>query len=302
MRRPIRTASTMMKKDHPRAPGPPLHVRIGPALAHRNANLRRLQRRCIRSTPSPVIATTSPFALRAFTSRSFCSGTMRAKRLVDRIRSLSSFSSIHASSAPVSTGPAQLFRLAGQCSALFRNNLPNRRRLEFLAVAFVDRGRHLAGWDQPGPTSPTNVLGQISLVVRQICLMPLALRYAQDSQTFSSHLRSSQLHLVIPGEAALRYAPRKGRVRPSALFGGRGGLLFGGGRRWRGGLADHVCSATSPPVHRQTPAGGARSDGWDGDRGRGPRLSGPDCRRNGCRFGAWFGGVRRHIGIERERS
>lgn len=37
-------------------------------------------------TPSPVIPTTSPFALSARISRSFCSGTIRANTLTVRIR------------------------------------------------------------------------------------------------------------------------------------------------------------------------------------------------------------------------
>src|SRR5450759_5702732 len=56
-------------------------------------------------TPSPVMATISPLAFRAWTSRSFCSGTTRAKILTSRIRSASTSSGISSSSGPVITGP-----------------------------------------------------------------------------------------------------------------------------------------------------------------------------------------------------
>ena len=57
-------------------------------------------------TPSPVIATTSPWDLSACTSRSFCSGTMRAKRLTVFTRRASDSSSIASSSGPVITSSA----------------------------------------------------------------------------------------------------------------------------------------------------------------------------------------------------
>ena len=54
-------------------------------------------------TPSPVIATTSPFAFSAVTRRSFCSGTIRAKRSTSLTRAASVASSIRSSSGPVMT-------------------------------------------------------------------------------------------------------------------------------------------------------------------------------------------------------
>jgi hypothetical protein len=53
-------------------------------------------------TPSPVIATTSPFALKDSMMRSFCSGSMRANTDTLRTRSASSVSFSRSSSAPVS--------------------------------------------------------------------------------------------------------------------------------------------------------------------------------------------------------
>uniref|UniRef100_A0A0S6Z131 Uncharacterized protein n=1 Tax=Mizugakiibacter sediminis TaxID=1475481 RepID=A0A0S6Z131_9GAMM len=52
-------------------------------------------------TPSPVIATTSPFAFSASTMRSFCSGMMRANTPHSRMRATSSKSSIRSNSSPV---------------------------------------------------------------------------------------------------------------------------------------------------------------------------------------------------------
>src|SRR5450756_2820887 len=52
-------------------------------------------------TPSPVIATISPFALRASTIRSFCSGTTLAKMFTGFMRSSSTSSSMASSSSPV---------------------------------------------------------------------------------------------------------------------------------------------------------------------------------------------------------
>ena len=58
-------------------------------------------------TPSPVIATTSPLALSASTSRSFCSGTTRAKMPVVFTQARSSASDIASRSAPVMTASAR---------------------------------------------------------------------------------------------------------------------------------------------------------------------------------------------------
>ncbi len=52
-------------------------------------------------TPSPVIATTSPTFLKAFTIRSFCSGTTRAKMLTSLMRPFRASSDIWSSSIPV---------------------------------------------------------------------------------------------------------------------------------------------------------------------------------------------------------
>jgi hypothetical protein len=54
--------------------------------AHRDADVRRLQRWRVVDPPSPVIATTSPLALKAWMMRSFCSGSMRANTVVWRTR------------------------------------------------------------------------------------------------------------------------------------------------------------------------------------------------------------------------
>ena len=54
-------------------------------------------------TPSPVMAVTSPFRLSACTSRSFCSGTIRAKTLTVRTRAASSSSLNDSNCGPVMT-------------------------------------------------------------------------------------------------------------------------------------------------------------------------------------------------------
>ena len=78
---------------------------VGAAPAHRHADVG-----CFSDgaslTPSPVIATTSPSALRACTMRSFCSGMMRAKTLTARTAAVTSASLIAASSSPVTARPA----------------------------------------------------------------------------------------------------------------------------------------------------------------------------------------------------
>ena len=57
-------------------------------------------------TPSPVIATTSPAARKACTTRSLCSGRTRQNTWVTASRARSASSSSEASSSPESTPPA----------------------------------------------------------------------------------------------------------------------------------------------------------------------------------------------------
>ena len=52
-------------------------------------------------TPSPVMATISPFAFSAVTIRSFCSGMIRANTVTVRTRSANCLSSIFERSVPV---------------------------------------------------------------------------------------------------------------------------------------------------------------------------------------------------------
>ena len=54
-------------------------------------------------TPSPVTATISPICWRFSTTRSFCSGAMRAKTTSPRRASLSSSSLVRSSSTPENT-------------------------------------------------------------------------------------------------------------------------------------------------------------------------------------------------------
>ena len=56
-------------------------------------------------TPSPVMATISPFDLSALTIRSFCSGMIRANTVAVRTRCASPASSIILRSSPVTTSP-----------------------------------------------------------------------------------------------------------------------------------------------------------------------------------------------------
>jgi hypothetical protein len=57
-------------------------------------------------TPSPVIATISPFAFSACTSLSFCSGAMRANTSAWRTASRTSSPDIASTCAPVTTRPS----------------------------------------------------------------------------------------------------------------------------------------------------------------------------------------------------
>ena len=99
--RPSRTAETMDVKlsssstseDDSRATSVPLPPMAMPMSADFRAGAS--------FTPSPVMATTSPPALRASTMRSFCSGTARAKMATEPMRCRSSSSLIVSSSAPV---------------------------------------------------------------------------------------------------------------------------------------------------------------------------------------------------------
>ncbi len=59
-------------------------------------------------TPSPVMATTSPFAFSALTIRSFCAGVMRAKTVAVAARRASAASLRPSSSWPVSSSPSSM--------------------------------------------------------------------------------------------------------------------------------------------------------------------------------------------------
>jgi hypothetical protein len=84
-----------------------LACHVVPTSAHGDADVRGLESRAS-LTPSPVIATTCPSALSAFTMSSFCAGVMRANTLTVRARVISSRSSMRSSSLPVSTAPSSM--------------------------------------------------------------------------------------------------------------------------------------------------------------------------------------------------
>ena len=109
-------------------------------------------------TPSPVIATTWPWACSAVTTRSLCEGETRAKTVMSSSARSSSASSIASSSAPETTRPccrspisrAIASAVTGWSPVIITTRMPAVSQVRIAAVASGRGGSSM-------PTSPRNV-------------------------------------------------------------------------------------------------------------------------------------------------